>query len=73
MLGAIDKRHVDAFKVLRRRIVNDVRGICEALRKRGKQKNYGQGSAKQAQRDNSRRRPHRAQRVGLNLSPKATA
>jgi hypothetical protein len=35
MLGAIDKCHVDLFKVLCRRIVNDRRGIGEALPRKG--------------------------------------
>jgi hypothetical protein len=37
MLGEIDKRHVDVFKILARRIVNDRRGISATRRERGEQ------------------------------------
>lgn len=36
--GALDQRHVDAFKVLARRVANDRRRIGGALRKRGEEK-----------------------------------
>jgi hypothetical protein len=34
VLGAIDKRHVDVFKIFARRIVNDRRGLGTAGRER---------------------------------------
>jgi hypothetical protein len=50
-LGAVDKRHVDVFEVLARRIVNDRRWLGAARRERGEKENCGYGSAQQVQTD----------------------
>jgi hypothetical protein len=49
MLGAINKPNVDALKVLRRRVMNDRRGISPARRQRREEEESSQGSAEQPQ------------------------
>jgi hypothetical protein len=50
-LGTIDKRNVDMFKILDRRIVNDRRGIGGVWCDKGEKENCGYGSARQVQTD----------------------
>jgi hypothetical protein len=46
--GAIDKRHVDVFKILARRIVNGRRGIGAAWCQGSEEEDCGQRNAKLA-------------------------
>ena len=53
MFGAIDQCHVDVFKVLCQRIVNDGRGVCAAWREWAEEER-GKGSAEHVQRGRTR-------------------
>ena len=53
MFGAIDQCHVDVFKVLCQRIVNDGRGVCAAWRDWAEEER-GKGSAEHVQRGRTR-------------------